>query len=58
MIIPHLYGHCWFDKLLKLAKNKKIIVLEDATQNMGAKYKNKYLGTFVILVDFHSMEIK
>ena len=47
-IIPvHLYGHCCdLDKLLKLAKNKKIIVLEDAAQAMGAKYKNKYLGTF------------
>ena len=34
------------DKLLRLAKNKKIIVLEDAAQAIGAKYKNKYLGTF------------
>ncbi len=46
-IIPvHLYGHCCdLDKLIKIAKSKKIIILEDAAQAIGAKFKKKYLGT-------------
>ncbi len=46
-IIPvHLYGHCCnLSKLIKIAKEKKILILEDAAQSIGAKYKNKYLGT-------------
>ncbi len=46
-IIPvHLYGNCSdLDKLFRIAKQKKILIIEDAAQAMGAKYKNKYLGT-------------
>ncbi len=46
-IIPvHLYGHCCdLGRLLKIAKQKKILILEDAAQSIGAKYKNKFLGT-------------
>ena len=46
-IIPvHLYGHCCdLSKLFKIVKHKKILIIEDAAQAMGAKYKNKFLGT-------------
>ena len=49
---------CDLDKLLRLAKNKKITVLEDAAQNIGAKYRNKYLGTFGDFGGFSFMAIK
>tara|TARA_B100001057_G_C22861393_1_gene954675 strand:+ start:3539 stop:4663 length:1125 start_codon:yes stop_codon:yes gene_type:complete len=46
-IIPvHLYGQmCDMDSINKIAKSKKIIVIEDCAQSQGAKYKNKYSGT-------------
>ena len=46
-IIPvHLYGQmCDMDAIKKIAKRKKIIVIEDCAQSQGAKYKNKYSGT-------------
>ncbi len=46
-VIPvHLYGHCCdLDELNKICKKKKIKIIEDAAQSIGAKYKNKYLGT-------------
>ena len=45
-IIPvHLYGHCCdLDKLKKITANKKIFIIEDAAQAIGAKYKDKFLG--------------
>ena len=33
-------------KLMKLIKRKKIIVVEDSCESIGAKYNNKFLGTF------------
>ncbi len=46
-IMPvHLYGHCCdLNKLFKITKNKKILIIEDAAQAMGAKYRGKFLGT-------------
>lgn len=46
-IIPvHLYGQCAdLDSLLKIAKENKLILIEDAAQAFGAKYKDKYAGT-------------
>ena len=46
-IIPvHLYGKmCEMDKILKIAKKNKIIVIEDCAQSQGAKYKGRYSGT-------------
>jgi len=46
-IIPvHLYGQmCEMDSIMKIAKSKNIIVIEDCAQSQGAKYKNKYSGT-------------
>jgi len=47
-IIPvHLYGNpCNMDEILRIAKKYNLYVIEDATESMGAKYKNKYTGTF------------
>ena len=34
------------EKLMKIIKKKKIILIEDTCEAIGAKYKNKFLGTF------------
>lgn len=34
------------DSLIKLAKDKKLFVIEDAAQALGSYYKGKHLGTF------------
>ncbi len=36
---------CEMDSILKLAKKKSLLVVEDAAQGVMAKYKGKYLGT-------------
>ncbi len=38
-----------FAKIFKLIKNKKILLLEDNCESLGAKYKNKKTGTFGIM---------
>lgn len=47
-ILPvHLYGHaCSMEKIMKIAKKYNLIVIEDGAQSFGAKYKNKFIGTF------------
>lgn len=46
-IIPvHYSGHpCDMDAINEIAKNKKIIVIEDAAQACGAEYKDKKIGS-------------
>ena len=46
-IIPvHLYGQmCDMDSINKIAKSKKLTVIEDCAQSQGAKYKDKFSGT-------------
>ena len=34
------------NQIQKLIKNKKILVIEDTCESLGAKFNNKYLGTF------------
>ena len=34
------------EKLTKILKKKRIILVEDVCESIGAKYKNKFLGTF------------
>lgn len=46
-IIPvHLFGHpCDMDPILEIARKHNIMVLEDAAQSHGAKYKGKRVGS-------------
>ena len=50
VIIPvHLYGQaCKMKDILKIANKNKIKIIEDCAQAQGAKYKNKFVGTFGI----------
>jgi aminotransferase EvaB len=47
-IIPvHLYGQmCEMDTIQKIAEKNNLIIIEDCAQAQGAKYKNKFSGTF------------
>ena len=49
-IIPvHLYGQaCNMNKIIQIARKNKLKVIEDCAQAQGAKFKNKYVGTFGI----------
>ena len=48
VIIPvHLYGQaCQMDKIIRLAKKYNLRVIEDCAQSQGAKFSNKFVGTF------------
>ena len=54
VIIPvHLYGHpCKMDEIMKIANKNKIYVVEDAAPAIGAKFKNKLVGTFGVASAF------
>lgn len=47
-IMPvHVFGNiCKIDKILKIAKKYKLVVIEDAAEALGSFYKNKHAGTF------------
>ena len=53
-IIPvHLYGHCCdMEKLIKICKEKKLHLVEDAAQAIYSTYQNKFLGTIGVLGGF------
>ena len=34
------------NKLMRIIKKHKLILIEDTCESLGTKYKNKYLGTF------------
>lgn len=47
IVLIHYGGvGCEMEKILKIAKKYNLILVEDAAHAIGAKYKNKYLGTF------------
>jgi len=47
-IIPvHLYGQaCNMEKIIKISKKYNLKVIEDCAQAQGAKFKNKFVGSF------------
>ena len=47
IIVTHIYSYSNdMDKILKICKKKKILVIEDAAEVIGLKYKNKMCGSF------------
>ena len=47
IMLVHVLGNSTnVEKIKKIAKRKKIILIEDTCESLGAKFKNKYLGTF------------
>lgn len=43
----HMQGQiCDMNEIIKIAKKHNLIIIEDAAQAFGAKYDNKYAGTF------------
>ncbi len=43
-----------FNEIFKIIKNKNVILLEDNCESMGAKYSDKYTGTFGLMGTFSS----
>ena len=50
-IIPvHLYGNpCHMEPIMEIARKYNLYIIEDATESLGATYKEKYTGTFGVL---------
>jgi CDP-6-deoxy-D-xylo-4-hexulose-3-dehydrase len=47
IMLVHVLGNSTeVDKIKRVAKQKKIILIEDTCEALGTKFKNKYLGTF------------
>ena len=46
MAVHVLGGSTNMQKLMKIIKKKKIILIEDTCESLGSKYNNKFLGTF------------
>lgn len=47
IVAVHLYGSpCDIISIKKICKKKKIILIEDCAQSLGARIKNKYIGTY------------
>ena len=47
-IIPvHVYGSvCNMEEIMEIAQENNLFVIEDATESLGATYKNRHTGTF------------
>ena len=46
IIVTHTYGNlCYMNKIVSLAKKRKIYLMEDAAQALGSKYKGTQAGT-------------
>ncbi len=47
VVVTHMWGiPCQMDKIVKICKKNKILLLEDCSHAHGAKYKNKPVGSF------------
>lgn len=46
IIVVHLYGNlCEMDKIMAIAEENNLMVLEDAAEGLGSRYKGKLAGT-------------
>ncbi|MHA2055150.1 MAG: DegT/DnrJ/EryC1/StrS family aminotransferase [Candidatus Hodarchaeales archaeon] len=46
IMVVHLYGHpCDMDKIMTIARNHNLKVIEDAAEAHGAEYKNRRVGS-------------
>lgn len=54
VIMPvHVLGNiCDMDRLVSLAKQHNLVVIEDSTEALGSYYKNKHAGSFGLLGTF------
>jgi perosamine synthetase len=61
VIMPvHLYGQsAEMDEIMSIAKEHKLLVLEDAAESIGTKYKNKQVGTIgdIGMISFYPNKI-
>lgn len=49
-MVVHLYGQCAdLDSVIEICNRYDILVIEDAAESMGAKYKDKHTGTIASL---------
>jgi len=47
LMLVHAMGNCAdMEKIVRICKKKKIILIEDTCEALGSKYKGKQLGTF------------
>lgn len=47
LIVVHLYGlSAEMDKIVELCKNYDVVLIEDAAESLGTKYKGKMTGSF------------
>lgn len=47
ILVTHLFGICGeMDKIMEIANKHGLFVIEDCSQNLGAKFKGKYVGTY------------
>ena len=53
LLIVHLFGRpCNMDRVMKIAEKHNLPIIEDACEAIGAKFKNKKVGTFGLLAVF------
>jgi CDP-6-deoxy-D-xylo-4-hexulose-3-dehydrase len=53
VFVTHAQGfNALSDRLLKVLKKKKIVLIEDVCESHGANFKNKKLGTFGLISNF------
>ena len=59
IIVVHLLGNpAEMDEIMEIAKEHKLTVIEDCAQSLGAKYKNKLVGTIGHIGTFSFQETK
>ena len=47
LMLAHVFGHATnLSKAKKICKKYKLVLIEDAAEALGTKYKNKHVGTF------------